>query len=447
MAEPISGTNDRLKYWIWLTLVFGAGSTRVYDYLSQNENDPQAVYESLTSAHAQIHTPALLRAVKTHSLSEAESILYYCNQHQITLLAVDSDGYPDQLRAIYAPPVLLTMQGNAALLNNPLSLAVVGTRNPSPYTHKVVNSLLTELSHRGFVIVSGFAKGVDAAAHSAALSEGGGTIGVLGCGVNVNYPRENAALREEMLSSGKGLLLSEYLPGVQPVPANFPRRNRILSGLAHATAVMEAAARSGSLITANCACEQGRYLLCVPPADLFDLRYAGVIPLLRDGAIPLMSYQDVLMLYYLQYPQYIRMPEDGIRDSERLVFQDQQTPAAGQSKRKRKAGTSVSAEPEAEPLFQPELLKTEPDAHADAPAAADQTETAGTAEAMLPESEEGQQIVRYLREHGETYADDIASALDMDLSVLLGELTVLELDGFVETLFGKRYRAADTVTG
>ena len=428
MDEPISGSNanDRLRYWVWLALVFSAGSAKVRTYLMNYGNDPQAVYEALTEGSVPGLSPNNVRAIRMHTLAEAENIIYYCKKNRIALLPFDDEEqYPPMLREIANPPILLTAQGNPDLLYEPLCVSIVGTRVPSDYTLAVEDQMVNGLCRSGFVIVSGFAKGVDSAAHTAALRYGGRTIAVLGCGVNVNYPRENAKLREEMLSSGRGLFISEYLPGVQPIPANFPRRNRILSGLSRATAVMEAAERSGSLITAECASKQGRFLFCVPPADLFDRRYSGLVTLMRDGAIPLMSYQDILMVYYTHCPQNISVLGDGMRDSERLVFRLDEEPDA--------LPESDAPEQPAEKPVLPAYVQDEQE----------QPAQEQTSELPMPETEEGRRIVRFLREQGETYADDIAAALDMDLSELLSELTVLELDGFVQTLFGKRYRAAE----
>lgn len=407
---------EMLRYWVWLTLVFGAASPRLLHYLDHAET-PRDVYEAIQAGRYHDLPPVVQKAMTEHSIGEADSIVYFCRSHEIALLPINSMEYPSVLRNIATPPVLLTAKGNLELLAHPMSLAVVGTRRPSPYTERVTNHIVGELSSRGFVIVSGFAKGVDGIAHTAALDHGGATVAVLGCGINVNYPREHQALRDRMLSSGKGLLLSEYLPGTQPFPANFPRRNRILSGLCEATAVMEAAMRSGSLSTAQYAVDQGRYLYCVPPADIFDPRYAGVISLLRDGAFPLMSYEDVLMSYYSRYPQY--MQQSDLRDSERLVFSETGDGSA-----------EISAP---KPAAEPERPAPEPVQTAQPVSQKD--------EKPLPEDETGRAIVQYLRECGDTYADDIAAALDMDLSTLLSELTLLELDGFVETLFGKHYRA------
>ena len=437
MAEQTQGAQEEmLRYWVWLSQVFGAGSVKLLSYL-QRLGSPLDVYEAMQEGLLRDLPPQAQKAMTQHTIGEADSIVYFCCSHGIMLLPIDSDDYPPMLRGISAPPALLTVQGNAELLHKPLSLSVVGTRHPSPYTERVTSTMISELCRNDFVIVSGFARGVDTVAHTAALDAGGSTVAVLGCGINVNYPRENQALRERILTSGHGALVSEYMPGTQPFPANFPKRNRILSGLGYATAVMEAAARSGSLVTAQCAVDQGRYLYCVPPADLFDPRYAGVIPLLRDGAIPLMHHEDILMAYYSHVPQYLMMQENGVKPSERLVFQDDAPtakpynaasliqPTGSQQEEIRRAAAAYLAEKQADQPDEPEKPA--------APAAAD--------DRPLPEDEMQRAIVQFLRENGDTYADDIASALDLDLSALLSALTELELDGYAESLFGKQYRA------
>lgn len=431
---------EMLRYWVWLTLVFGACSTKLLTYLQRYET-PEDIYYAMQTGKILDLPPQAQKGMTAHPIGEADSIIYFCRSHDIYLITIDSDLYPQSLRNIDTPPVLLTAQGNLDLLQNPLALSVVGTRQPSPYTEKVTQAILSALCRDPFTIISGFAHGVDTISHQTALAAGASTIAVLGCGINVNYPRTNERLRQQMISSGNGLLLSEYLPGTQPIPANFPKRNRILSGLGYATAVMEAGRRSGSLLTAQCAVDQGRYLYCVPPADLFDARYEGVIPMLRDGAIPLMSHEDILMAYYTRYPQYLALTESGVRNSERLVYTLQDIPAAvryvegiGQP--------SLDFAADVQRAVRAQLAETAAEHQADV-LPSEKPEVKPKTELPLPESEEGRQIVQFLRKHGDTYADDIAAALDMDLSLLLSELTMLEMDGFVETLFGKRYRAFD----
>lgn len=421
---------EMMRYWVWLAQVFGAASTRLLSLLPDAET-PQEIYEAVAAGRPEQLPPQVRTERQRFTLDDADRIVHFCRSSGIELLPINSSRYPGVLRSIPAPPALLTAQGNLELLDNPLSYAVVGTRHPSPYTERVTAAIVSPLAQQGFTVVSGFAIGVDSIAHRAALDSGGTTVAVLGCGINVDYPRGNEPLRSRMLSSGAGLLLSEYLPGTQAYPANFPRRNRILSGLSFATAVMEAAPRSGSLLTAQCAVEQGRYLYCVPPADLFDTRYSGVVPLLRDGAIPLMSYKDILLAFYSKVPQYISL-EDAVQPSKSLIFaEDRKPPAAPQEKKA----------PPASSRTETAAVRRETQEYG-TPAQTAPPEKA--AELPQPETESGRAIVDYLRDNGDVYADDIAAALDMELSALLSELTVLELDGFVESLFGKVYRAVPT---
>lgn len=422
----------QLRYWVWLSMVFQPGSVTVLRYL-RRLGSAEAVYDAIQSGTLPGLPEQVQKQMVRHGIGEADSIVYYCKLHGITLLPMDHPDYPEMLLNIDAPPILLTAAGELSLLKCPVALSVVGTRRPSPYTERVTSTILKNLLENDFVIVSGFAKGVDAIAHTTALDCGGKTIAVLGCGINVNYPHEHNALRERMRSSGQGLLISEFLPGIQPYPANFPKRNRILSGLSEATAVMEAAVRSGSLVTAQCACDQGRYLFAVPPADLFDPRYAGVIPLLRDGAIPLMSHRDILDLYYQAHPQDIALPGQGGKPSEHAVYADAPEVLTDETVR-------MLSQPQNPPKAQKSapVPEKQPDQRPDQTPA---PESASESAPALSEDETGRQIVSYLREHGAAYADDIARALDIDLSAMLSALTELELDGFVESLFGKQYRA------
>lgn len=405
---------EMLRYWLWLSMVFGAANPRLMGYLRHFET-PKELYEALQRSALPGLTASDCSQIKKHSLDMAESFLYHCRKNEIELVALDDERYPELLRSIHLPPILLTAQGNLSLMNG-LNLTVVGTRRPSPYSEKVTYSIISSLAPNGFTIVSGFALGIDSVAHTAALDSGMPTIAVMGCGINVNYPRENAVLRNRMLEDGKGLLLSEYLPGTQPIPANFPKRNRILSGLSYGTAVIEAAARSGSLLTADCAVEQGRNLFCVPPHDLFDARYAGVIPLLRDGAIPLFQHQDILYEYYTAWPQRIKAEEMRVKPEQSMIFAESSKHAKASAAR----GMQNETASETEQL----------------PSAADSLQ-----QGPMPENEQERAILLWLREHGETHVNDLAAALDLDLSAVLNDLMNLELDGFVESLFGKQYRA------
>ncbi len=196
--------------------------------------------------------------------------------------------YPAQLSDIADPPPILWAQGNASLLNRPM-IALVGARNASSLGTRMVRKLAEGLTGEGYVVVSGLARGIDTAAHSAALT--GGTLAVQAGGVDVVYPAENTRLADQI--AAKGLRLSEMPMGMIPTARHFPRRNRIISGLAAAVVVVEAAAKSGSLITARNALDQGRDVLAVP-GHPFDARASGCNMLIRDGATLVRSPADVI---------------------------------------------------------------------------------------------------------------------------------------------------------
>ncbi len=421
--RKISDEAQVLRYWVWLTLIFGAGSPQLIAYL-EKYGSPESLYDALQHGRVLDLPAAQQKNQAKYSLAQAENMVEYCLKHEIELISLEDPRYPYLLRQIHVPPVLLTARGDLSLLSASPMLTVVGTRHPSQYSLDVTNVLVTELARCGIIIVSGFADGIDTAAHTAALDAGGKTVAVLGCGINVNYPHGNEKLRNRMMEQGKGLLISEYLPGVQPLPANFPKRNRILSALSEGTAVVEASKRSGSLSTADLAVEQGKFLFCVPPHDIFDKRYAGVMPLLREGALPLFSHRDVLFELYTGHPQRLKLLDIPDYQDESLVFADDilrlEDRLATESRAAKKAASAPS----------PKQL-----------AISDKIPVPVSSDGPLPESEEQREIVCYLREHGDTHINDIAAALDIELSALLSAMTILELDGYVETLFGAIYRA------
>jgi len=198
--------------------------------------------------------------------------------------------YPAWLRMVPDPPPVLWVRGDPDVLDQ-TSVAIVGSRSASQYARQVARSLAAGLARAGVVVTSGMARGVDGAAHEACIAAGGRTIAVLGTGVDIAYPREHAALAEQIAASG--LLVSELPPGTLPFKQHFPRRNRIISGLSRAVVVVEASEKSGSLITARCALEQGRDVMAVPGSVLHG-RNRGAHALIKDGAMPVESAADIL---------------------------------------------------------------------------------------------------------------------------------------------------------
>jgi len=199
-------------------------------------------------------------------------------------------GYPPQLASTAGAPAELFVLGDASLLLKP-QLAIVGSRAPTAAGRRIAHEVARELVAAGFAITSGLARGIDAAAHTSALAAGGATIAVLGTGLDICYPSQNRPLFERIAS--QGVLVSEFPSGTRPRPHHFPRRNRIISGLARGVVVIEAAADSGSLITANHAAEQGREVFAVPGSPLNPLA-AGCNHLIRSGAVLVRGGSDIL---------------------------------------------------------------------------------------------------------------------------------------------------------
>jgi DNA processing protein len=212
---------------------------------------------------------------------------------EIRRIARRDPAFPSLLSAIHDPPRELFLRGSAdsALLSEP-AVAVVGARACSSYGRSVARSLARDAAAAGLVVVSGMARGIDGEAHRGAIDGGGRTVAVLGCGIDRDYPRIHAGLASQIAVSG-GLIVAEYPPGVAPAPWRFPARNRIVAGLALATVVVEARERSGALITADLALEEGREVLAVP-GEITSALSRGTNALLRLGATPVTCADDVL---------------------------------------------------------------------------------------------------------------------------------------------------------
>lgn len=316
---------NNLVYRLMLEMVFGAGSTKLHSLMNVHE-DPAELYYTLHDPGNGVLTERERKLLRQTSRTQVEGILDYCEKHGIGVLSIEDESYPERLRHIYNPPRVLFYKGNVSLLQAEPLLTVVGARSLTEYCRRVTDHLCRNLAKMNVIIVSGGAVGADAAAHWAAIKEGKPTIAVMGCGVDYDYPKDNRALREQIVQNG--LLLSEYFPGTQPHPSYFPIRNRILAGISEGTLVTQAGERSGSLITANLACENSRHVFCVPPGDVFDARYRGVVPLLRDGAIPAFDELDVLQELYQVYPHRIAYynDEDASVTEDSQLFRTEEKP-------------------------------------------------------------------------------------------------------------------------
>lgn len=289
--------------WLALKLTPQLGTRRAVDILEQF-GSPGAIFQ-LESRELQ---GAGLSASVARSIEAGSAMEDALNQQRLMratgtqLLTYFDDRYPAMLKQIYDPPVLLFARGNLELLEEP-SVAVVGTRRPSPYGQAVAERFSRELSEAGLTIVSGMARGIDTTAHKAVLAVQGKTIAVLGCGVDIVYPAENKSLAAQIARDG--LILSEYPMRTPGYPQNFPVRNRIVSGLSHGVLIVEGAQYSGSAITARLALDHGREVFAVP-GNITSKQSWGPNLLIRQGARLVQEPSDVLCDLPLHARQKLR---------------------------------------------------------------------------------------------------------------------------------------------
>ena len=286
--------DDARAAWVALATAPGIGPARLHALLAVHHTPLGA----LSAPFALLRTvpgmtAAAATAVSLASLEGGRRVLELTEQCGGRVLVPDDPEFPALLTHIPdAPPVLFTA-GNLSLLGRP-TVAVVGSRNHSAYGAEVCRRMAWAAAEAGVVVASGMARGLDALAHEAALDAGGGTVGVLGNGLGVVYPAANRRLYHRV--AAEGLLLTEFPPGERPSAGSFPRRNRIISGLARLTVVIEAGEGSGALITAGAALEQGREVMAVPGPITSSLSL-GCNRLIRDGAGPLLEPRDLLDHY------------------------------------------------------------------------------------------------------------------------------------------------------
>lgn len=390
-----------LKYWLWLTELPGlTNQTRLA--LLRHFPTPEDVYyadpeEVLLTEGI---TREQVKLLEDKDCSGADRILADCQRLDLDLLTIQDAGYPNRLRNIYDPPCLLYVRGRLPAFDDEASIAVVGTRDCTPYGVSCAEKLGYGLAAGGAVVVSGLARGVDSAALRGALRAGGTVTAVLGNGLDVVYPPENQYLYEDVAAAGA--LISEYPPGTPPEAKHFPVRNRIMSGLCLGTLVVEAPARSGALITAGTALEQGRDVFAVPgPIDA--PASVGCNRLIRDGAGLVSDAWDILGEYEPRFPDKLR--REGARE----------TPAV----------LGYQARQKTEPKPVPPSVSL---SHNDYSLTDDQIclLRALTEEPML--------------------VDDLIELTDIPTRRVLSALTVLEIEHLVTQHSGKRYACAVNLT-
>ncbi len=383
-------------YWIWLQDALGIGA--VADKILDVFGDIQSVY---TCRNYTVHLgSAQKKRLMDKSLKKAEKIFHICKERGYKILTPDSSDYPNALRNIKTFPLALYVDGVFDFNSAPM-ISLVGTRKASKYSVNVSTRLAYSLAKGGFAVISGGALGVDSSAHKGAILAGGKTIAVLGCGLGAKYLSENAPLRKTI--SKNGALLSEYPPDYPASASTFPIRNRIIAALGLGTVVVEAAIKSGSLITAKYAREFNRDVFAVPGA-IYNSAFEGVNSLLRDGAKAVFGVSDIIEEYNRLYPDKINLKNAlayDINEQERNYGE-------------LSAAHIESVDREVEFDLSPKK--------------------------QFPSMSAKARLVYDALEHGQLHVNEIAVKTSLTLSQVLSQLTSLELIDAVEALPGRIYK-------
>jgi DNA processing protein len=290
MQATADNEQNEVALWVALSLIKGLGSATLCQLLSRF-GSPEGIFSAKQSQLSEIVDQRLASTIhQGFDASSVSTTLTWLQESQNHIITLADNAYPKHLLEITTPPAILYAKGNLELLNNPC-IAMVGSRNATPQGEKNAEDFADNLSRQGLSIVSGMALGIDAAAHRGALNANGATIAVVGTGLDIVYPAKHKSLAHQIAS--KGLIISEFPLGTPSMAQNFPRRNRIISGLSLGCLVVEANIDSGSLITARLAAEQGREVFAIP-SSIHSPVSKGCHQLIKQGAKLVESSEDIL---------------------------------------------------------------------------------------------------------------------------------------------------------
>lgn len=411
-------------HWIWLAHRPGL-SDRLKALLLERFSDPEDIFYADGKALEGIEglTREAVDALLDKNLTPAEEILEACDREKLHIVTYQDAGYPSRLRSIADPPLVLYYKGRLPDWDACPTIAVVGTRKASAYGLTTAKRMGYQIGKCGGILVSGMAYGIDGMAMSGALTAGTPVVGVLGCGADVVYPPSNKGLFAD--TERYGCILSEFVPGTPPVKWNFPKRNRVISGLSCGVLVIEAPEKSGALITARQAIDQGRDVFVVP-GNIDNPCCAGSNRLLRDGAILAESGWDVVGEYQAQYPDRVRRETAPVHLT---AYPDEVEKVNAGTEIRQKVAEKVKLPGKNADLKK--KLDTKPIDNAPSRGYIGSVAESGSY------SDEEKRILHAL-ENGERLVDDVIAETGLTTGKLLACLTMLELKGVLKRLPGKR---------
>ena len=399
-----------VEYWIWLQNALGAGART--DELLSYFKTPEEMYKAgeYEWRLSGLLTQRKIELLKNSTFEKTAEIINECRQKGYKIITPDDNLFPDRLKNLTDMPLVLYGVGDCSVMNDAVSIGMVGTRNASNYGIETAQKLSFLLALSGATIVSGGALGIDSEAHAGAMLAKGRTLAFLGCGLSVNYLMENASLRRAI--TRYGAVVSEYSPFITASRTTFPTRNRLISGVSLGVVVVEAGVKSGSLITANFALDQGKDVFAVP-GDIVRSSFDGTNHLIKNGAKPVFTAEDILSEYEYLYGDLL--------DLSNAKSAIASVPYVDYRKKKPKAQSDkIKKEPAIKPT-EKTVKKID--------------------KKTLPEdmSEEAKIVYSVLNENG-VHIDDIVRETNLKMNIVLSSLTELELLDFVQLENGKKYK-------
>lgn len=380
-----------LLHWVWLGLAIQPGS-QIIDRILERFPDPEEFFLSGTEGIKEVGGIRERDAIRIRAttLDMAKEAIENAENYGAKIISKDMDEFPKRLLDIETCPPVLYALGDTKYLNTMPAIAIVGTRKLSDYGRKMAEIISGGLASSGVTVISGMAEGIDSEAHKACLRNGGKTVAVQGCGICNTFPAGNVELKE--LIAANGVVISEFAPDAEPQGSFFPIRNRLVSGMSLGVCVIEAAARSGTSITANLALEQGRKVFAVP-ADVLRSTSQGTFRLLKQGAIPVARASDILAEFSEQYPEIIE--RENTSGNRIIPSEEEIAPPAEPKKKIKKA---------------------------------------------LPEgiSENAAKIYKHI-EHTPKFADELSEKAELTAPEAAAALTELELYGLIKPVAGRRF--------
>lgn len=418
-----------MKYWVWLSEKSGMRAVSKYRLL-EAFGDPEAVYfaeERLLTEAVELNSREL-EQLRDKNLARALEILDDCDSGNIGILTCADAAYPERLRNIFDPPVVLYVRGRLPAVDELPLIGVVGTRSATPYGIRAARMLGGQLAAGGGVVVTGLAAGIDSAAAEGALRAGGSCIGVLGCAIDDVYPAFNNVLYDDVAAAGA--LVSEYPPKAETDRHCFPVRNRIISGLSVGVVIIEAPKMSGALITASRALEQGREVFAVP-GNIDAPNCEGSNNLIKEGAGLVTNGWDVLSVFSERFPEAVKGPEKTLPvkgDDGPSVYQGA-APSKGRPHEKKENSKGGAGRGFALLRVRNDRKNVDKAKKREYIDLKDQLE--GLTEAQL-------KIVSVM-DSSAKHIDDIIDACQLPAAAVLADMTILQIKGFVTQESGKRF--------